>query len=85
MYKPILERSNITCRSDYEHLKSVIADTRQKAAPLKESFEKSSRLYEVYSEIAKTYYEISRGDYISRLVEEEWQSRERDKRSNKSI
>ncbi|MDE6728651.1 MAG: hypothetical protein K2J80_12045 [Oscillospiraceae bacterium] len=71
MYKPILERSNITSRSDYEYLKSVIADTEQKAAPLKENFEKCSRLYETYSEIAKTYYEISRGDYISRLVEEQ--------------
>lgn len=85
MYKPILERSNIASRSDYEYLKSVIADTKQKSAPLKDNFEKCSRLYDIYSDIAKTYYEISRGDYISRLVEEERQSRERDKRSNKRI
>ena len=56
--------------SDYEYLKYVVADIQKKSAPLKENFEKCSRLCELYSEIAKTYYEISRGDYISRLVEE---------------
>ena len=81
MYKPILERNNITSRSDYEYLKSVIADTKQKSAPLKENFERCSRLYELYSEIAKTYYEISKGDYIARLVEEELKSRAKPRRS----
>lgn len=76
MYKPILERSNITSRSDYEYLKSVISDTKQKAALLKENFEKCSGLYDLYSEISKTYYKISQGDYISRLVEEERKNRE---------
>lgn len=81
MYKPILERNNITSRSDYEYLKSVIADTKQKSAPLKENFERCSRLYELYSEIAKTYYEISKGDYITQLVEEELKSRAKPRRS----
>ncbi len=71
MYKTVLESNNITTRSDYEYLKSVVADTQKKTAPLKENFEKCSRLCELYSEIAKTYYEISRGDYISRLVDEQ--------------
>ena len=71
MYKTVLESNNITSRSDYEYLKSVVADTQKKAAPLKENFKKCSKLYELYSEIAKTYHEISRGDYISRLVEEQ--------------
>lgn len=70
MYKPILERNNIVNRSDFEYLKSVVADTQKKAALLKENFERCSQLYELYSEISKTYYEISRGDYIARLVEE---------------
>lgn len=76
MYKPILERSNITSRSDYEYLKSVIDDTKQKTAPLKENFEKCSRLLEVYSEIAKTYYEISQGDYINKLIEQQQQEKD---------
>lgn len=70
MYKPVLESNNIVSRSDFEYLKSVVANTEKKAAPLKENFEKRSRLYELYSDIAKTFFEISREDYISRLVEE---------------
>lgn len=85
MYKTVLESNNIQSRSDHEYLKTVAADTQKKAAPLKENFEKCSRLCELYSEIAKTYYEISREDYISQLVEEERQNIERDSRSNKSI
>ncbi len=85
MYKAVLENNNIQTRSDYEYLKTVIADTKQKAAPLKEKFERCRQLCELYSDIAKTYYDISRGDYISRLVEEERQDRERNGRSNKRI
>lgn len=40
MYKPVLESNNITSRWDFEYLKSIIADTEPKAAPLKENFEK---------------------------------------------
>ncbi len=47
MYKPILEHNNITSRSDFEYLKSVVADTQKKAAPLKEKFERCSRLYHI--------------------------------------
>lgn len=32
MYKPVLESNNIAIRSDFEYLKSVVADTEQKAA-----------------------------------------------------
>ncbi len=71
MHKNMLTSNNIVSRSDYEYLKSVIADTKQKAAPLKENFERFRQLYELYSEIAKTYYEISKGDYIARLIEEQ--------------
>lgn len=38
---------------------------------IKSAFRDCQQLYKVYSDIAKTYYEISQGDYISRLVEEE--------------
>lgn len=71
MYKTVLESNNITNRSDYEYLKTVVADTQKKTALIKENFEKCRRLCDIYSEIAKTYYEISREDYISRLVEEQ--------------
>ena len=46
------------------------------------------RLYDTYSDIAHTYHEISKGDYISKLVAEEQKKRERDvqqKKKKKSI
>jgi hypothetical protein len=37
----------------------------------------------VYADIAHTYYDISSGDYILRLVAEEQQKRERKAQQNK--
>lgn len=86
MYKAVLKSNNIRSRSDYDYLKKVNSEMGQKATPLKENFERCKRLYDLYSDIAKTYYEISQGDYISRLVEEECrQARERNDRTNKRI
>lgn len=58
-------------------------ETAKKIALLKENFEKCRRLYEVYSDIAHTHYDISSGDYISCLVAEEQQKREREAQQNK--
>lgn len=85
MYRTVLESHNIQSRSDYDYLKNVVSETTQKTASLKEKFERCRQLCELYSDIAKTYYDISRGDYISRLVEEERQNRERNDRPNKRI
>ncbi len=81
MHKTVLEGSNISSRSDFEYLKSVIVDTQKKTAPLKENFERCRQFCDLYSEIAKTYYEISKGDYITRLVDEELKSRAKPRRS----
>lgn len=85
MYRTVLESRNIRSRSDYDYLKNVVSETAQKSAPLKEKFVQCRQLCELYSDIAKTYYDISQGDYISRLVEEERQNRERNNRTNKHI
>lgn len=85
MYKTVLESNNITSRSDYDYLKNVVSETAQKITPLKEKFERCRQLCELYSNIAKTYYDISQVDYIARLVEEERQNRERNDRTNKRI
>lgn len=54
---------------------------------LKENFKSCQQLYEVYSDIAKTYYDISKGDYISELVEEERRRLEQEvqRKKNKTI
>lgn len=85
MYKAMLESHNIQSRSDYDYLKNIVSETSQKTAQLKEKFEQCKQLCELYSDIAKTYYDISQGDYISRLVEEVRQNRERNGRPNKRI
>ena len=67
--------SNIKSRSDLERIKAVARETDKKIATLKNSFENCKQLYEVYADIAKTYNEISKGDYVSKLVEEERKKR----------
>ncbi len=83
IYKRAISRHNIQTRSDLEQLRSTSQETAKKIALIKESFEKCRQLYEVYSDIAHTYYDISSGDYISRLVAEEQQKREREAQQNK--
>ena len=80
--------SNIQSRADLERIKSIKQETDKKIAALKTNFENCKQLYEFYADIAHTYYDISSGDYISHLVAEEKQKREREaqqKKINKSI
>lgn len=86
--KQAISSHNIQSRPELEQLKSTAQETAKKIALLKENFEKCRQLDEVYSDIAHTYYDISSGDYISRLVEEERQKREREAqqiKKNKAI
>ena len=71
MYKETLSHQNIESVSDYEYLKDVIAETEQKAAPIKEHYNKCAGLLREYSDIAAVYNEISQGDYISKLFEQQ--------------
>ena len=71
MYKETLAKQNIESTSDYEYLKGVIAETEQKAAPVREHYNRCSALLKEYSDISATYNEISQGDYISKLIEQE--------------
>ena len=71
MYRETLVQNNIESRSDYDYLKIVIAETKQKAAPIRERYEKCANLLREYSEIADTYREITQGDYISKLIEQQ--------------
>ena len=74
-----LTNDNIKSRSDCDRLKAFHQETSEKIAVLKSNFENCKRLYDIYSDIAKTYYDISKGDYISRLVEEGRNKREHKK------
>ncbi len=48
-----------------------------------DNLEGCKQRYDVYSDIAKTYGEISKADYISKFVEEEKQRREKAAKKNK--
>lgn len=80
-----MENNNIHSREDFERLNILQRETGKKIAVLKESFESCKQLYEVYADIAKTYYDISKGDYISKLVEEEQRKREKERDKKKSL
>jgi len=63
-----LLNNNIFNRSDFERLKSIQQETDKKIAALKKTFEGCEEMYEVYKDIADTYYSIAKGNYISKLV-----------------
>ncbi|MDE7362495.1 MAG: relaxase/mobilization nuclease domain-containing protein [Oscillospiraceae bacterium] len=71
IYKETLAQKNIESLSDLDYLKDVIAETEQKAAPISEHYDKCAALLKEYSDVATTYEEISQGDYISKLIEQQ--------------
>lgn len=71
MYKETLVKQNIESASDYEYLKDVIVETEQKTAPIREQYNRCAALLKEYSDISATYNEISQGDYISKLIEQQ--------------
>ena len=65
-----MENNNITSADQIGYLKHLLQEKSAKQAALKENFNRCQQLYAVYSDIARTYREISKGDYISNLVQE---------------
>ena len=51
-----------------------------KISALKENLEGCRKRYDVYSDIFKTYGEISNGDYLSNLADEKRKRREQEKK-----
>ena len=75
-----VENNGIRTPADLDRMKAAFAETDKKTAALKENFKRCQQLFDVYSDIAKTYYDISSSDYISRLVEEERKRQEQELR-----
>ena len=71
MYRENLSLKNIESRSDFDYLKGVISDVEKKAAPVKAYYNKCAALLKEYSDIAETYNQISQGDYINKLIEQQ--------------
>ncbi len=66
--KQTLHNNNIKSHSDIDRLKSLQQETNKKIAALKNSLESCKQLYEVYTNIAKTYHDIVSEDYISKII-----------------
>ena len=77
-----IEQNNIHSKADYDLLKSQTYCLQSKINALKDTLEKTRQRHDVYCDIAKTYSEISKSDYISNLVEEERRRQEQVKKKN---
>ena len=78
-----LEQNDIHSPADVDSLREKARHLGIKISALKENLEGCMKRYDVYSDIAKTYAEISQGDYIYKLVEEEKLRREKADKKNK--
>lgn len=80
-----LQNNNLNSREDFERLKALYSETGKKIAALKNDFENCKQVYDVYADIAKTYAEISKEDYVSRLAEDERKKKEMNQNRNKAL
>lgn len=81
-----MDSNDIHTLADIDRLKERTENLSKKISALKEKLKGCRQRFDVYSDIAKTYGKISQGDYISKLVEEEKQQRERAaKKSRKKL
>ena len=74
---------SIHSKADIDHLRNQAYRLQAKINTLKGTLDKTRQRYDVYCDIYKTYREISKGDYISNLVEEERKRQEQVKKKNK--
>ena len=72
-----VENHNIYSKGDVDRLKTTLRESDKKLNEMREKLKRCQQLYAVYSDIAKTYREISKGDYISNLVQEKQKEEER--------
>ena len=72
----LAERCNIHSRDELQRVEKLRKDTSEKVKCLTEQMNNCKKLYDVYADIAETYRKISKGDYISNLINEKKQQDE---------
>lgn len=79
-----LEQNDIHFPADVDALREKARHLGIKISALKDNLEGCRKRYDVYSDIYKSYGEISKGDYISKLMEEErqWEEKEHPKQNH---
>lgn len=76
--KQAMDNSDIYSPTDVDNLRERTENLGKKISALKDNLEGCRQRYDVYSDIAKTYAEISLGDYVGKLVVEEKRRREKE-------
>ena len=78
--KQAMERNEILNAADVYTLRRSVKSLSKRVSIMKDNLEKCRQRFEVYQDILDTYNKISKGDYISNLVEEERNRREQAKK-----
>jgi len=76
--------NHIMTAADFDDLRSRVESLSKKIGGLREKLDECKQKYDVFTDIQKTYDEISKPDYISGLVEEERQRQEQVKKKKRS-
>ena len=82
--KQVVESNNTLSASDTDRLRERVETLSMKITALKGDLDKTRQQYEVYSDIRDTYCKISKGDYLSNLVEQERKRRKQVMKKNRS-
>ena len=86
IYRQAVNDSGIMTAADADRLREQTSQLDKKIVAIKERLDGCRQRYEVYKDIRDTYAEISQGDYIGKLVDEERQRREHEaKKHNKKL
>lgn len=86
IFTQTVQRVHVTNETDIDSIRNLKKSIDTKIEILTVDFRRLEAQYKTYSDIVHTYYAISRGDYISNLVEAEQKRREREaEQSQKSI
>ena len=81
--KQAMERNNVFNAADADSLRRRTESLAKRIGSIKNDLEKCRQKYEVYCDIRDTYLKISKGDYLSNLIEEERKCREQMKKKYK--
>ncbi len=82
IYKTTADNAKVTDESKIEFVRGLKTQYDEKISALTAQFDEVNKKISCYANIAKTYYDISKGDYISRVVEQERQWLEQEKEKN---
>lgn len=86
IYKKSMDINDIHSPADVERLRDRTENSGKKITALKDNLESCQQRFDVYSDISKTYFEISKGDYIEKLALEEKRRRDQEtKRHRKKL